>query len=1422
MKNKAFNNALRIAVYYLIIGAIWILFSDRLLDLLSSDHAVITNLQTLKGWGFVAITCLLLFLFLNNFFLNLEKEKSNLISAQSNLNFTEQMYELLFENSGEAILLTHPDGSIFKANPEACRIFGRTEDEICDIGRNGIVNINDPRLIPIIGEREKTGKLYGELNLVRKDGTIFPGEISTTIFYDTEGKKKTSILVRDITIRKQTEIELNITNEELQTLNNVILKTIELVELKDRLEYILDEALKVVGLEGGTVCLINPNDTFDLVVHRETTIETIDDLSKHKIKIGDCLCGNCAKDCKPLILKDREEVLDFATREVLRGEDIRFHAAFPFIINRRCVGVLCVFTKTDNKPTQRSLKLLETIVAQTSVSIDNARLYKNLKETEERYRVSFEKARDGITVFSEDQKFLSVNEEIIRLSGYSKEEILSLNLSDIFLEASSPESKERIVRMQKGEMIPPFEAQLLTTSGNTIPVEISVTSMRNLYGFDIVFQGVVRDITERKKTEEELRKHEQQLSSIYNAVGDIIFYLAVEPGEQFRFVSVSPSGLKVTGVPAEMIVGRTVNEVIPEPSLSIVLAKYRESITTGTIVYWEETTNYPAGKLTGEVSISPVYDSEGNCTHLVGSIHNITDRKQAEEALRESEAYNRMLFDQSIIGFAVTTMEGKLVDINPAYSKIIGRTIEETLKLTYWDITPREYAEQEKMQLESLNSIGHYGPYEKEYIHKDGHLVSVQLQGSLIETKGEKYIWSSVEDITERKRFELLRTSETYLLELITKNTPLPKILEEIVLTIEALSERTIASILLLDDEGIHIHYGAAPHLPEGYNNALEGAAIGPSAGSCGTAAYRKEAVIVTDIEVDSLWDDYRELARAYNLRACWSTPIINSEGKVLGTFAMYYREPRNPEEEDFKLIESATHLAEIAIERKRVEKKLIESEARNRNVFEQANDGIYIISAENRYLDANECGFELLGYKRDELLKLSVADVLDPDEVARLAVEPPRMMSGIPYLAEWKHVRKDGSTFPGEVSARRLDDHSYLAIVRNLTERRHTEMLLRQSEERLRLSTELANVAVWEYDFVKNTMLRSKNHDKLYGLELQENWEFETFLKATHPDDQEYSNSTIKKSAAAGGPDNYQFDFRVIYPDKSVHWLGVTGQIANRDAEGVAKIARGTLIDITDRKLIQEELRLHKERLEELVQQRTAQLEAANKELEAFSYSVSHDLRAPLRHVSGYVELLGKHFQTDLSEKGRHYLEVIVDSVRQMGTLIDELLQFSRTGRIEMHRSDENMNVIVQESVQYLQQESSKRKIDWIIGTMPSVFCDSAMIKLVWMNLLSNAVKFTCTRDSAKIEIGVQEEIKELVFFVRDNGVGFDMQYAQKLFGVFQRLHSMEEFEGTGIGLANVRRIISRHGGRTWAEAETDKGATFYFTLPKHKEEKS
>lgn len=243
-------------------------------------------------------------------------------------------------------------------------------------------------------------------------------------------------------------------------------------------------------------------------------------------------------------------------------------------------------------------------------------------------------------------------------------------------------------------------------------------------------------------------------------------------------------------------------------------------------------------------------------------------------------------------------------------------------------------------------------------------------------------------------------------------------------------------------------------------------------------------------------------------------------------------------------------------------------------------------------------------------------------------------------------------------------------------------------------------------------------------------------------------------------------------------------------------------------------ELNRNHERLQTL----NAELDNANKELESFSYSVSHDLRAPLRHIDGFLGLLDQHAAHLLDAKGLGYLKTIAESAKKMGCLIDDLLAFSRMARAEMMRKKIDVALLVKETILELDPEIQGRKINWNIASLPLVHADSAMMRQVFSNLLANATKYTRTREVTEIEIGVQNSANEIIFFVRDNGVGFDMQYVDKLFGVFQRLHRAEDFEGTGIGLANVRRIIARHGGKTWAEGQLDKGATFYFSLPNHR----
>jgi signal transduction histidine kinase/CHASE3 domain sensor protein len=255
------------------------------------------------------------------------------------------------------------------------------------------------------------------------------------------------------------------------------------------------------------------------------------------------------------------------------------------------------------------------------------------------------------------------------------------------------------------------------------------------------------------------------------------------------------------------------------------------------------------------------------------------------------------------------------------------------------------------------------------------------------------------------------------------------------------------------------------------------------------------------------------------------------------------------------------------------------------------------------------------------------------------------------------------------------------------------------------------------------------------------------------------------------------------------------------------------TISDITARKQFEAQVLELNRQLEGKV----AQISDSNRELEAFSYSVSHDLRAPLRHITGFAEKLQRHLGANADEETRHYSEIVVSSSRRMSSLIEDLLTYSRLGRHAMRFRGVDMQSMVEEVRIALTSGADERHIVWRIAPLPVVVADENMIRLVWQNLLDNAIKYTGSREEAVIEIGMREPTPlEFTFYVKDNGVGFDMAYADKLFGVFQRLHKASQFAGTGIGLASVRRIVSRHGGRTWAESAPGEGATFYFSLPR------
>lgn len=327
-----------------------------------------------------------------------------------------------------------------------------------------------------------------------------------------------------------------------------------------------------------------------------------------------------------------------------------------------------------------------------------------------------------------------------------------------------------------------------------------------------------------------------------------------------------------------------------------------------------------------------------------------------------------------------------------------------------------------------------------------------------------------------------------------------------------------------------------------------------------------------------------------------------------------------------------------------------------------------------------------------------------------------------------------------------------------------------------------------------------------------------EGWQEVMHPDDIYPYNACLRE--AHSKRQKYEMEIRYKNIKDGIYRWYLSRGVPIRDLQGNIIKWVGTATDIDDQKRAEEELRQLYQELEQRVKDRTLQLEIANQELEAFSYSVSHDLRAPLRHIISFMKILENHIASNFDEKTTHYITLITESAKRMQQLIDNLLEFSRMSLADVHKQMVDLNLLIDRTIQDLAGEYANRSINWHIEQLPQVYADTAMLHQVFVNLINNAVKYSRNQTQTEITIGsLSISTEEIIIYIKDNGVGFDMKYADKLFGVFQRLHSQKEFEGTGIGLANVHRIIYRHGGRVWVESEIDKGATFYFALPKIKE---
>ena len=500
------------------------------------------------------------------------------------------------------------------------------------------------------------------------------------------------------------------------------------------------------------------------------------------------------------------------------------------------------------------------------------------------------------------------------------------------------------------------------------------------------------------------------------------------------------------------------------------------------------------------------------------------------------------------------------------------------------------------------------------------------------------------------------------------------------------------------------------------------------------------------------------------------------------------------------------------------MEQALRASELSYRRLFEAAQDGILILDvATGRITDVNPFLVNLLGFSCAEMLGKTVGE-LSPfkDVVSNQAMLERLQLEGYVRYEDLPLKTKDHRDIDVEFVSNiyQAGDRKVIQCnIRDISRRKQAE----RTSKLLAAIVESSDDAIIGKDLNSIVASWNKGAEKIFGYTAGEMLGT-SILRLIPADRQEEENQILGKIKQ--GESVLHFETRRQTKDGRQIDVSVTASPIN-DAGGrvigVSKVAR----DVTERKQAENQLKVSfkeiedlKAELEERVVKRTAELEAANKELEAFSYSVSHDLRAPLRAVNGFAAIVLEDYGPQLPEEGRRYLERIRNGGQRMGVLMDDLLAFSHLSRQSVNRRRVDSSKLVRETLEELKPQWEGRRIELRLGELPPCQADPVLLKQVWVNLLSNAIKYSRGREPAIIEIGCLPEPGATVYFVRDNGAGFDMQYANKLFGVFQRLHRADQFEGTGVGLAIVQRIVQRHGGRVWAEAQLNQGAAFYFTI--------
>jgi len=970
-------------------------------------------------------------------------------------------------------------------------------------------------------------------------------------------------------------------------------------------------------------------------------------------------------------------------------------------------------------------------------------------------------------------------------------------------------------------------------------------------------------VTERKRAEEQVRVSEEKYRTLVQTSSDMIFTVDLEG----NFLFTNQAFEKSLGYSAEEIQRINGFNLVHPEDLETVREQFAALVEGKGVDNMEYKYRAKDGSYISILNnASPILDSEGNVVAGLGVARDITRRKRAEKALQESELWMRNMFNSLEEAVFVVTPNRILVDINQSAQKMFGYTKSELADLSteILHVDHEHYVDFGRRIKEAFDKEK-TARFEFEAKRKNGEIFPTEHTVSLLKNDiGESLgIVSVVRDITERKRAEEelkqyrehleelvekrtieLKKANEQLEQEITERTQAEKALERELAVNKALAELSGALITPSPsiDDIANIVLNSAKSLTQsehGYVSSIDPITRDHVAHTL-TKMMGKQCLvrgedkrIIFPIGADglypSLWGhslntreafltnapDKHEASRGVPgghipIRNFLSVPAFIGE-ELLGQIAVA-NSPRDYTDRDLYAVKRLAELYAMAIQRRRTEEALKAEKEFTETALNAQTDTFFVFDpSTGRAVRWNKAFNEISGYSDEEIGSMKAPDsYYNEEDMKKAAVAAEKVLNEGIATVELSLITKDGRSIPTEYTGSAIRDDEgnpkyIIAVGRDVTERRQAEKALRESEEKFRNLAEQSPNMIF-INKRGRVVYANKACEEIIEYKREEfyspDFDFFTLISPEHLD-------VVKQSFSehVSGEEVPPYEYALIAKSgKRIEALHATKLIKY---EGESAIL-GIVTDITKRKRGEEEIK----KLNESLEYQAKELAAANKELEAFSYSVSHDLRAPLRALDGFSRALMEDCFDKLDEGGKDYLRRIRGAAQHMGQLIDDLLNLSLVMRKEMRHEKINLSELARTITAELQKTEPDRQVEFVIQEEVLAHGDPRLLREVLENLLSNAWKFTAKHAQAKIEFGATQKKEQTVYFVRDDGAGFDIAYIDKLFVPFQRLHSAAEFSGNGIGLAVVSRIINRHGGRIWAEGEVEKGATFYFTL--------